>query len=564
MIIKKVSIGLLTLELMVCIAIFPTPAESMTWLDMIADELEMRLPLGWHQDDDAKFDPIKDVNNLPLRHAENTLDVRFIVIGDPHFIAEHNIRPNLHGAHYYIPNPNLPALRAVTDDINSTCNGFEENHPPGCTGVVSVGDMTRRGSDGFLPHHSLYYYRCLYDYDLHCGTDNMDHVLNRFQINYDVFPTLGNHDDPTDTEWKNAGVMKIYIRKRMKDSEALFQGKDEDGDKIENYYEGEGSDLYAWEWGSFHFISMGLWAFYHEYDPNNNNRASVSQPKVEWLKNHLKAIGKKKAIILFQHFGWDNISLDGKWWSHDNLELLKNVICDREDSSAPCSNPYNIVAIFSGHKHVFGYHEDILDGEGPRKIPNYQVDDAGFALKNGTDGDKALGYFHVRLNLMNGQLDNEGNLVGQMEVSQIGLKAKSDPKNEKHIVECERTPVEPWKTEPITTEFFLFDQGEPNGEENENCAEIKQNGRYNDLDCSKLRHILCYDPSTQDWHISSNEVQWSEGLPFCSTWYNRVFTQPQNIEDQRKIIELIKESGVSSVWVNYTDQSHEGDWEEVH
>jgi hypothetical protein len=523
-----------------------------TWQEGVIYKLEGQLPIGSHQDDDAQFNPSGGVVRLPRKRVENTLDIRFFVIGDPHFTAEYNIIAH-NDTHYYIKNPGLPALRAVSNNINTTCNWFKEHGLPGCIGGVSVGDMTRSGSDGFLPHHSVYYYRCLYDYDSDCNEDQKSHALNRYKIKYPVFPTLGNHDDPT--EFDHAGAIRDYIRYRVNHSLALFQRE-----TVENYYMGNGSDIYAWEWGSFHFINMGLWAFYDKKDKDHDNRATVDPQKISWLQRHLGAIGKEKVIILFQHFGWDGFSFNGDWWSHDNAELLRDLICDREvkvGGSTACDNPYNVVAIFTGHNHEWGYGGDILYGEGPRKIPNYQVDDAGHDLKN---NEGQSGYFHVRLNMKDGHLDAEGNFVGKMEVNQIKLTPASDPKDEEHIVEITRTAVEPWKTRDITTEFLRFDQGEPNSHGADHCAEIKSNGRYNDTDCAGEKYIICYDPDGKEWHISDYKHAWPEGFEMChqSGWE---FKEPKTVEDQRDIIQLMADTGRNPAWVNYTDLL-DGLWEE--
>ena len=56
--------------------------------------------------------------------------------------------------------------------------------------------------------------------------------------------------------------------------------------------------FYAWEWGSFHFISLGLWAFVDQgWDVGDD---SYDEGKVGWLKEHLAAVGTEKAIVLFQ------------------------------------------------------------------------------------------------------------------------------------------------------------------------------------------------------------------------------------------------------------------------
>ena len=504
---------------------------------------------------DGDFDPNQDVKKLSRKHVSNTLDVRFIVAGDPHFCARRyygkwQLDPEIgHG---------IGALRYVTNDINHRCDWLDNHDGPECQGVVMLGDMTR----GERWNHSMLFFRSLYEHDHTFSTDPFgedcwddEMPSNDDKIWFPVFLGIGNHDDMTErSEAKNC---VSYIRKRLHDSNVLFQGKDKDGNEIENYNLFEASDIYAWEWGNFHFINMGLWAFYGGYE--NNSRAKTSYSKRDWFVNHLRGVGKEKAIILFQHFGWDYFSLHDSsttWWTQKQVDVLADAICDRDPN---CSDPFNVIAIFTGHNHEFGYADFCLhkdsNGKCTKSIPNYQVEDAGH------DNDNA-GYFHVRLNVMDGDTDDQGNLTGEIVVNTIKFCGGADSEDwdgyNTHV-------TEPWKTKSITTTFLTFDQGEPNNAgEVEHCAMIKSNGRYNDEDERKKHRVLCQkDDGT--WGITDTwDYMWKEGFEACREMGNGWnYTTLESTEEQRDIIDLLNSTGSKGAWINYTDKPLQGKWIEA-
>lgn len=496
--------------------------------------------------------------------SENTLDVRFIVFGDPHFDVEWD-----NWLHVTSHLQNEEKLDWIVDNINSTCEWLADNGP-GCTGIVSVGDMIR----GIHFAHSLDQYRARYDLDYA--------IENKFfpYVNYQVFPNIGNHDDYS--EWRlnkdvgddDAWLPLEHVISRVKGSEALFQGVDGNGDPISNYHSSDYGPNYAWEWGDFHFIHLGMWAFYGGYSNEPaSTRSRVDQPKIAWLQEHLKAIGKEKPIVLFQHFGWDTTSLGeinaaggSEWWTDDNIDMLADVLCDRPiqrvDWAESCDNGYNIVGIFSGHAHEFGKVDNICAaGEyqvskdpGEQKwiscrehlpINNYIVDDAG---RNAPSG-----YFVVRLTL-----DAQGN--GTMKVEKVML-TDWDGSNYKRSVQDH--PIVDFTSKL----FFSWDQGQPdNGgasswDGGEDCAVIKANGRYNDYICKEPRHLLCKD-SGGNWHVSaSGDYSWNDGFLHCSH-SGQIFDEPKSLEEQAEIIDLLHNNGVAEAWINYTDLLKEGDWQE--
>lgn len=48
---------------------------------------------------------------------------------------------------------------------------------------------------------------------------------------------------------------------------------------------------------------------------------------------------------------------------------------------------------------------------------------------------------------------------------------------------------------PLTVSQENWNDGEPNNAEDEDCVERLENGRWNDLDCSFQRKVLCEKPA---------------------------------------------------------------------
>jgi hypothetical protein len=512
-------------------------------------------PLHGGDKGDGDFNPNQGITKLDRIHVSNTFDVRFVVIGDPHFAAHRDWgvwksdKKLGHG---------IGPLRAISSDINDECHDLKKDGPE-CAGVVLVGDLTK----GDYWNHSLLMYRSLYEHDKTFGKDpygeNYDDdemPSNDQKIKYPVFLTLGNHDDAT--ERQETYRVREYVRMRIHDSDALFDGVDAGGNKISNYQESHGGDIYAWEWGNFHFIMGSLWMFYGYYDGNAQpKRRHEDWAKVDWLKDHLRAIGKEKPIVLFQHFGWDSsfsFDDDNNWWSHKCAEEVVDVICDREvveGNNESCDSPYNVVAVFSGHTHAFGTNTIWLDDARTKSIPNYVVDDAGH------DNDQA-GYFYVRLQIKDGAT-GKGTLTGT-------AKHFHDGTNDEDWYGYNQSWHEDWGERDFQSTLFLrFDQGEPNsggGHAEEDCAAIKSNGRYFDAQCDREYPVVCVvDAERKVWHLSSASYTWDTGKPHCRS-YGQEFAEPRNIEEQMALMSVMRDAGVDKAWINYTDQYEEGKWEE--
>ena len=167
----------------------------------------------------------------------------------------------------------------------------------GCLGVVHLGDMINGNSDDHLNS-----WRKIWE---------NDNPVER-RIRYVVFPGVGNHDVPpyhsAPRSW--TGVIQ-YIGDRARGASGITSYS---------------NTAYAWDWGAYHFIQLGLWAGSGEFEDKNY----TDQNKLDWLANYLtEHVGDSgDGVLIFQHYGWDGFSTDGDWWSSDQrnkeAEILKN------------------------------------------------------------------------------------------------------------------------------------------------------------------------------------------------------------------------------------------------
>lgn len=204
------------------------------------------------------------------------------------------------------------------------------------------------------------------DYDAYSGNS---------RIKLPVYLSLGNHGIPDSPDGWN--YQRDYVSKRFKNAAGLL-----------TYYEHAWS-TYMWRSGRYIFLHFGLWAGSHAYQSNTN----IDHAKIEWVKSKLQEYlpDSTFGLIVLQHYGWDNFSTNGNWWSKEMRDITLNILCRRDSTHQPC-NPYNVIAIFTGHKHEQQYlkiHAGV-DKTGKEVIfDNIVFDDAG--------GDPVHGYSHVYL-----------------------------------------------------------------------------------------------------------------------------------------------------------------------
>jgi len=516
-----------------------------------------------------------DPDHPPVKHASDTLEITFAVTGDPQFwdMYEQPLIPTYCGD---IAEDRLLASQKTVKEIKAACKSAD----PECMGVFVAGDLTQTSSV-----QPIIAFRQLFEYgypgddggSIACRKDDYYHRYSwGYNVGYPMLALIGNHDDPADVD--NSEYVQDYLNDLVGGNN-LYDfpiEKRTTGTVPSSFFRGN----YTWEWGSVNFISLGLWAFHDRWVSSGNTAADPY--KIDWLKEYLAAVGHERAIVLFQHYGFDGFSFhhddDGKyqWWSRDDAELLINVLCNRDSSDEPCGTEekprYNVIGIFSGHTHEVGHKticaEKDTVGDCVVQFDNYVVNDAG----PDSNGD-GTGYTMVHLNLWPEGYSRHSDV--QMTVTNHNLSnldyaydfdgtGDGDNQTTYDLV----THSTHTKT-GITTGFTTWDQGEPNNYRSENCATFKPNGRFNDLDCSTYLRFVCreLDPSNPligDLHLLTAEDAgtWGHGEFICEdSGENRIFSLPKSFEEQLDLMQLIIDSGDSSpVWVNESDQIEEGHW----
>lgn len=115
----------------------------------------------------------------------------------------------------------------------------------------------------------------------------------------------------------------------------------------------------------------------------------------------------------------------------------------------------------------------------------------------------------------------------------------------------------------LRNSVWSWDVNEPNNWNNEDCAEMWGNGRWNDAACAGARRFSCKNADTGEWRISQKSGAWSDGAAACSSEAGGafLFDVPANGYENRKLDEARKSAGASSVWLNFSDAISEGNWE---
>jgi hypothetical protein len=533
-------------------------SRKISWLLLLASLLVVFFICACGNDDDDEYEGPTDGSGYgagtPYKQsaqtAVDTLHVNFLVVGDPQFWGGGD--RNSH---------RLARGRMIANDVDISEN---DEH---VLGTVVVGDLTN--SDAY---HELVAFRQMYEssypgYDHGCIYGLCDGFSDTWysgdaHVDKHVYPLLGNHDD--------VDIAEKYVRDRLKDSESLYYGNDAYGNEIDNWYD-EG--LYAWEWGSVHCLSLGPWAF---FAGDYSHPSEMSEEKAEWLKNHLKQVGKQKPIMMFQHFPFPD---EDRWWTEPDREAFVNVICDRESDDEKCQ-PYNIIALFSGHTHAWGHNSNILDGYanvGNYSIPNWVVDDAGF--QGGCDDPpddcdcdehtECCGYYRVHVWV-------DSNKAANYRVDKrifVGVGSDRDWGQQPTMIESPRSEHsngwdyvwhngDDYSYTPSLVTWEQGEQSDSNG--GEDCTAMHDNGRFNDGNCDAERHVLCWTGSDDGFRISNAAAPWNEAWQHCY-WEERgeIFAKPEIYWEQRAVIDKMKSEGYGSIWVNYTDQRKEGHFESV-
>lgn len=265
---------------------------------------------------------------------DTDIEVHFAIITDTHIDATYAGWWFRHD-HDYRDTDKVKRNRWTIDWLNRHLS------PERCF-VVHIGDMVDANNT-----QNLVAFRQLYenDYPGHSGgsiAGARDSDYNAYSCGYrigrPVFPTLGNHDVPPyddSPEWWDYPT--DYVRQRI-----------ENASIIASYYD---NGAYIWRYGMYYFIVLGLWAG----AGNDQSTTYIDYDRLTWLKDFLATnVGDSEiGLLIFQHYGWDGFSTDGRWWSPKMRELELDVLCRREwdVTTYQAARPYNVIAIFTGHDH---------------------------------------------------------------------------------------------------------------------------------------------------------------------------------------------------------------------
>jgi len=267
--------------------------------------------------------------------------------------------------------------RVTVGDINIDCKNND------CLGIIQLGDLV----NSHTSVQNLIAYRQMWENDypghdggsIACASDN-DYTAysNGNKVNFPVFPTIGNHGSQNPGE--PIGIVAKYIQNRIQSANGILSNNP-------NMSRG----TYCWRWGQYFFVQLGMWAGSYEWEESS----AINQAKLDWLEQILEErVGNSNlGVIICQHYGWDAFSTDGDWWTSNDRELELNVLCRRKSSSEQC-NPYNVIAIFTGHAHLRD-HKIIsvgIDSTGNNvSFNNYIIPDVG------KDNNNQRGHAFVKL-----------------------------------------------------------------------------------------------------------------------------------------------------------------------
>ncbi|MGM0564740.1 MAG: phosphatidylinositol-specific phospholipase C domain-containing protein [Pseudomonadota bacterium] len=116
----------------------------------------------------------------------------------------------------------------------------------------------------------------------------------------------------------------------------------------------------------------------------------------------------------------------------------------------------------------------------------------------------------------------------------------------------------------LESAIWSWGANEPNNYNGaEDCAESRNDGRFNDVGCGAIRQFACRQPGTHNWYVTQGSGQWSQGNTVCNseTGGSHQFAVPGNAYENSQLIDAKSASGATRVWINYNDQASEGDWQ---
>jgi cytolysin (calcineurin-like family phosphatase) len=135
-------------------------------------------------------------------------------------------------------------------------------------------------------------------------------------IHYPVYEGYGNHDVQKQTG--DAVLVGIALRNKNRNTPVNVS---------------DNGLHYSWDWDDVHFVNVNVYA-----GGKGDARDSLS-----FLQKDLAARAgtSGRPVVIMQHYGFDKLSIEDRWWKQDERDAFYNVI-----------KKYKVVAIFSGHEHL--------------------------------------------------------------------------------------------------------------------------------------------------------------------------------------------------------------------
>ena len=113
--------------------------------------------------------------------------------------------------------------------------------------------------------------------------------------------------------------------------------------------------------------------------------------------------------------------------------------------------------------------------------------------------------------------------------------------------------------ELMTASLWSWDTGQPDNWQEEDCAELRSNGRWNDVRCDSQKRFACRNLNAPlDWQLSATAGTWSQNTERCPSGY--VFSVPRDGAQNAALTRALAASGQTSVWLAYNDRLMEGEW----
>jgi len=107
--------------------------------------------------------------------------------------------------------------------------------------------------------------------------------------------------------------------------------------------------------------------------------------------------------------------------------------------------------------------------------------------------------------------------------------------------------------------IWSWGENEPNNVNNEDCAHMRGDGRWNDNQCGNHYFYACQSNQDNSWAISTYTGPWTDGQQACDVLGDYRFAVPTNSLQNERLKDA--KGGIDSVWLNYHDRTNEGQWQ---